>query len=237
MVSAWLLGFACFAFLIAAPEARLLLFLFLTTLVAWLQMALNAGTGGAPHHVVLLWPFPAIFIGIAFSGIAGRLGVYGLRVAALIVGLFCLGNVLNTNEYLYALSTAGPTGVWTDAINRLSRVFPANSKTWIGAVDWGFLNGVRLLHDGQLPLFVASDQLDGPMNDQKRKDFLAMIQPSDRLFVRHTDDKQVFPGINQRFRAAATEAGYTEKIERIVTDSNDRPVFVIFTLHPEGAKP
>ena len=233
MVTAWLIGLACFAFLIASPFSRMLLFLLVTAGVAWLQMALNEGTGGAPHHVVLLWPFPAIFLGIAWAAVAARIGRAGSKALVLLVSIFCVGNLLNLNEYLYSFATAGPTGVWTDAIDRLSTDLEKDKKTWIGAVDWGFLNGIRLLHDGELRLFVASDQLAGPMNQATRKDFLAMIEPPDRIFVRHTDDNQAFPGINQRFRTAAREAGFAERIERIVTDSNDRPVFVVFRLARE----
>jgi hypothetical protein len=161
---------------------------------------------------------------------AEKVGPAAPRIGAVVVGLFCASNLLNMNEYLYNLSTAGATGVWSDAIDRLSNVLPADGKTWIGAVDWGILNGVRWLHDGHLPLFIASDQLAGPMDDQKRKEFREMIEPPDRLFVRHTDDKQVFPAINEKFRAAAAAAGFRERLERIVTDSNDRPVFVLFRM-------
>jgi hypothetical protein len=230
MVAAWLLGLACMALLIGSPEWKLLSFLAVATAVAWVQMAFNAGTGGAPHHVVLLWPFPAIFLGVAWMAVADRVGPAALRIGAVVVGLFCASNLLNVNEYLYNLSTAGATGVWSDAIDRLSKVLPEDGKTWVGAVDWGILNGVRWLHDGRVQVFIASDQLAGPMDDQKRKEFREMIEAPDRLFVRHTDDKQAFPAINEKFRAAAEAAGFRERIERIVTDSNDRPVFVLFRL-------
>jgi hypothetical protein len=226
MVMAWLLGLACFAL---APS-RVLVFLLLTTAVAWAQMAFNTGTGHAPHHVVLLWPFPAIFIGVAAMDVAKKLN--GGRVVAVVTAVFCVVNLLNINEYLYSFATSGAAGVWTDAIDRLSVVLPADKKdgaaaggkAWIGAVDWGFLNGVRWLHDGDIPLFVASDQIGHP------QEFLEMVEAPDRLFVRHTDDKQVFPAVNEKFRRAAAAAGYNERIERIVTDSNERPFFVLFRM-------
>ena len=236
MLTAWLLGLGCFGLLFATPPFRVLLFLLLTTVVAWLQMFLNEDTGGSAHHVVLLWPFPAVFLGIAFSAIARWAGRNGIRALALGTGVFCAGNLLNANEYLYNFSTNGASGVWTDAIDRLSVDLDKDKNTWIGAVDWGFLNAVRLLHDGEMQIFVASDQLAGPMDDQGRKEFLAMIEPPDKLFVRHTDEYQVFPGINQRFRAAAADAGFAEHAERIVTDSNQRPVFVVFRLVREKEK-
>ena len=234
MLTAWLLGLGCFGLLFTTPSFRLLLFLLLTTLVAWLQMFLNKDTGASTHHVVLLWPFPAIFLGIAFSAVARRAGRNGFRALVLVTGLFCAGNLLNANEYLYNFSTSGASGVWTDAIDRLSADLATDLKkdknTPIGAVDWGFLNGVRLLHDGEIQISVASDQLARPMDSEAQKEFLAMIGDPRRLLVRHTDEYQVFPGINQRFRSAVTAAGFTEHIERIVTDSNQRPVFVVFRL-------
>src|SRR5262249_3270596 len=159
-------------------------------------------------------------IGVAAMDVAKKLN--GGRGVAVVTAIFCAVNLLNINEYLYSFATSGATGVWTDAIDRLALVLPADKKTWIGAVDWGFLNGVRWLHDGDIQVFVASDQIGHP------KEFREMIEGPDRLFVRHTDDKEVFTAINEKFRRAAADAGYNERIERIVTDSNERPFFVLF---------
>jgi len=53
---------------------------------------------------------------------------------------------------------------------------------------------------------------------------------TDCVLIRHTEDKQMFPGVNGRFRKAVEELGYSEKVERVVHDRNGRPVFELFRL-------
>ena len=78
MLPAWILAVVCFAALWGSPAWRLLLFLLIAISVGWAQMAFTKGAGGAAHHVILLWPFPVAFMGIAFAAIADRISRFGL---------------------------------------------------------------------------------------------------------------------------------------------------------------
>ena len=207
---------------LARPHRRLLAFLLITTAVTWAQMAFNKGTGGAAHHAILLWPFPVIFVAIAFTAAAERIPRYGPPALAAVIALLAGANLLTTAEYLKDFAVYGAAGGWTDAVYRLSNSIEQNKKTtWFGLVDWGYLNGLRLLHEGDLPLFIV--QVDGDPNELKRE-----IDGSDRLFIQHTEDKQIFPGVNDRLRDNALKLGYIEKLERTIHDRNGRPVFELF---------
>jgi len=217
---------ACIAALIlmfiAKPNRRLLAFLLIATAVTWAQMAFNKGTGGAAHHAILLWPFPVIYVAIAFTSAAERIPRLGPPMLAVVIALLAGANLLTTSGYLKDFAIYGAAGGWTDAIYRLSNSIEQNKDTnWFGLVDWGYLNGLRLLHEGDLPLFIV--QVEGDPNELKRE-----IDSPDRLFIQHTEDKQIFPAVNDLLRDNAQKLGFTEKHERTIHDRNGRPVFELF---------
>ena len=68
MLPAIALALLCLISLLRTPLWRLPVFLLITMAVTWLQMAMNANTGASAHHVILLWPFPCVFIGMCLAG-------------------------------------------------------------------------------------------------------------------------------------------------------------------------
>lgn len=205
--------------------------------VTWLQMALNSGTGGSEHHTILLWPFPCIFVGIALAGVANR----GPRPVALamngLIVVFSFAGLLNTNEYLADLTLYGGVRAWTDASYRLAGAIGLYRSDWIGGVDWGYLNGLQMRYEGDLKLFTASDDVGkGVMSEEGRRQWLTMTSRADFVFIQHTDDNQMFPGVNDRFRDAALALGYTEHVDRVVHDNQGRPIFEIFRFVRTGSE-
>jgi hypothetical protein len=232
MLPAYGLGLVCFVILWRSPPQqsnrwRLMAFLVVVSGIAWAQMAFNRGTGGAAHHTILLWPFPVVFLGIVFAEAAARLPRFGTPALAVLVTFLAVENLLNTNEYLAQLATRGGAGGWTDAIYRLAGSVEKGPETnWYGLVDWGYLNALRMLHEGDLPLFVVAD---GNAAELKRE-----IETPDCVFIQHTEDKQIFPGVNDRLRQTAAGLGYSERVERVIHDRNGRPVFELFRFVKTG---
>src|SRR2546422_3321257 len=131
-------------------------------LVAWLQMLFTSGAGTSPHHVVLLWPFPVLLVAVAFAEASRWLGRVGDQLLAVVV-LFLAGtSALVTNEYFSLLVRNGGGAVWTDAIYPLSDYLETSKPQVVYINDWGILNVVRLLTEGQVPLQVGSDPLNKP---------------------------------------------------------------------------
>jgi 4-amino-4-deoxy-L-arabinose transferase-like glycosyltransferase len=227
MIPAYALGLVCFVFLRRSPRWRTMAFLLIVCAVAWAQMAFTKGTGGASHHVILLWPFPVLFLGIAFTEAAARSPRFGMPVLAVLVTFLTAENLLTTNEYLTEFAVNGGSGGWTDAIYRLAdSVEKSPSVGWYGLVDWGYLNALQMLHEGDLPVFIAAIPPAGATpTDADRAEIRREIDAPDRVFIQHTEDKQMFPGINDRLRGIAAELGFEERVERVVHDRNGRPVF------------
>ena len=232
MLPAYIAGLIGFVLLIALrePRSRILAFLLVIMLVAWAQMAFTKGTGGAVHHVILLWPFPVVFLAIGFELLAERIPRYGRQVLIAVVVLLAGENLLNTNEYLKDLAVYGATGGWTDALYRLGGAIGKKGQAnWYGLVDWGYLNGLRLMFEGELPVFIAQvPAVDATPTEAELAEIRREIDGSDRLFIQHTDDKQMFPGVNGRFRDVTAKLGYTESVEQVIHDRNGRPVFELF---------
>ncbi len=228
MLPAYGLGLVCFVFLWRSPRWRLMAFLLIVSGVAWALMIFNRGTGGAAHHTILLWPFPVAFLGIALAEAASRLPRrFGTPALTVLITFLAAGNLLNTNEYISELATRGGAGGWTDAIDNLAGSVEKSPETsWYGVVDWGYLNALRMFHEGDLPIFVATVPPAGAIpTDADRTEIKREIESPDRVFIQHTEDKQIFPGVNDRLRQMAGELGYGERVERIIHDRNGRPVF------------
>ncbi len=227
MLPAYGLGLVLMLLLWRTDARRSLLFLLITSAMVWLQMALNRGTGGSAHHVILMWPFPVAFLGIAFDAGAVRLGSRGPAVLAALVAVLSLQNLLTTNDYLARFVVNGGAGGWTDAIYPMEAALEQMPAGWIGTVDWGYLNGLRLLPKKPFSLFMPDPNPKDPMFQQQ-------VRATDFLFVQHTDDKQILPGSNDKLREAAKQLGYEEKVIRVIPDRNGRPVFEIFRFQAIG---
>ncbi|HEX4274564.1 MAG TPA: hypothetical protein VHZ74_04385 [Bryobacteraceae bacterium] len=225
----------CFAALWRSPIRRPLLFLGITMAVAWAEMFFNKGTGVFVHHVVLLWPFPFVFAGIALASAAQQFAATGEILLAAFMVVVLAANVLTTNEYLAEFITNGGAGGWTDAIYRLAATVDTISAPWIGLVDWGCLNGLRVLHQRDVSFFVASDFVVSHTPTAADLEAVAhMAGTPGIVFIQHVADKQIFPGVNDRFRAVALQDGFEEQVRQVIPDRNGHPVFELFSLRSKA---
>jgi hypothetical protein len=224
---AFALAVVALPFLRRSRFFRPMAFLLIATVIAWLQMFLTHNAGAGAHHTVLLWPMPMLIVSMAIVAAAEAFSRYGMAIFVSIVSLLAVGNLLNENEYLTHFAVRGGIGGWTDAIYPLSSSL--DDATWVGTVDWGYTNGLRVLHKGRLNLFNAADYLPTPQAKSPGiEDLKEMLGSPGLLFVQHTEAKQLIPHVNDVLRARAQQLGYTEHVEERIADSNGDPVFEIF---------
>ena len=206
---------------------RPMVFLLIASVVAWVQMFMTHNAGAGAHHIVLLWPMPMLFTSIAIVAAAESFPRYGSAIFVAIVSVLVIGNLLNENEYLTHFAVRGGIGGWTDAIYPLSGSL--DDSTWVGTVDWGYTNALRVLHKGHLNLFNTSDYL--PKSQSKSasiEEIKEMVGNPGILFVQHTESKQIIPHVNDVLRSRAQGLGYTEHLQQRIADSSGEPVFEIF---------
>jgi hypothetical protein len=226
---ALLAAFLLFPWLWSTAARRPMMFSLIAATVAWLQMLFAKGVGGSAHHVILLWPYPTLFIAVAFAETSRRLGPAGKPLLALVVLFLAGSSVLVTNEYLALLVRNGPGEVWTDAVFPLSDYLKRVKPAAIYADDWGMINILTLLNRGSMPLREGTDRLMKPQLDpEDRRMVLDRIAESESVFVAHPDDLELFKGVNTRLMAVAAEGGYRREILAEIPDRNGRLMFEVF---------
>jgi hypothetical protein len=207
------------AFLIALPFLwrqdirKPMLFALLLCLGTWLPMALTAGAGAAAQHTVLLWPFHLFVIAAALSRAP-------VKAAAAATAVLCLVNVAVTNQYYADLIRNGPAIRWTDAMDALNRNLLDSKAARVYTADWGFLETLNLINEGDLPVFgVDPAQAEGVGR---------MIADVNGVFVSHVALYAYYPEWRASIEDLARRQGYEEQHLATISDRNGRPTFDVF---------
>ena len=193
--------------------------------VTWPLMALTRDAGGATHHVVLLWPFPILFVALAVTALPWR------SIAFVAGSLLVALNLLVVNQYVLQLERDGAAGNFTDALFSLSHVLAQSPDRPTFVIDWGIQYSMELAHQGRLRLYPATDPLmtETP-NDAQRSSLRAMLSTPDAVFVGHVREREQFEGVGGRLEQFASTFGYHKQLIQTIFDSNGRPVFEIFRM-------
>jgi 4-amino-4-deoxy-L-arabinose transferase-like glycosyltransferase len=230
-------GLLFYAFLLAlllTPLARGnalrgILFALVAMIVAWVQMAITANTGGSVHHAILLWPLPQMAIAISFAAASRRIGSAGIPALAVLLVVLMTGSLLVTNEYFALIVRNGGSQNWTDAIFRLSDYLKGTSSSNVFCVDWGMVDSLRLLNRGKLPLRVGTDPINKRELDDADREYLGrMIATPRNLFINHTKDFEFFKGVNDKLVKYAADAGYEREVVGVISDANGRAVYEVY---------
>jgi hypothetical protein len=216
--------------LLASPlwwKSRIARFSLLACAVTWLIMALTKGAGGAAHHVVVLWPFPQLFIATVFVALPSWNGARALTAFVVFM------NLLVINQYLLQIERDGPGDVFTDAINGLTSALSAHRGETVYLTDWGIQNPLALLSPTPLKL----DNAEGDFNrdnigEPERHHIAQMAGDATAIFVRHSPGMEVYPGSRDRVSRAAENAGLHVHLVQTIADAHGRPVFEILRWLP-----
>jgi hypothetical protein len=211
------------------PALRTLVFALVAMTVAWLQMALTAHAGDALHHTILLWPLPQVTIAIALAETSRRLGRAGIPLLAAVTTVLVASGLLLVNEYYTRMTRNRGTVSWTDAVYTLSDYLTTVPAKNVYCLDWGFLDGLRLLSDGTLPVRVGEDLIRRPeLTEDDRRGLLKRISPPGNIFIAHTHGLEFYPGLAAKMTQFAQSAGYLREDLATISDSNGRPTFEVF---------
>lgn len=206
------------------PSLRAILFALVAWAVAWIQMATTAGAGGSVHHVILLWPLPAMLVAVSLGAASRRLGKAGLPVLAAVTIVLIGADLLVTNEYYTVMARNGGTPNWSSAMFTLSRYMQSTSASSVSCVDWGIMDSLRLLNRGKLPLRWGGDEPDSQLAD--------ILADPGGLFLGHSPGRETFPGKTAAITARATRLGFRREVIAVISDPFGRPTFEIFRFHP-----
>ncbi len=193
-----------------APIRPVALFALFTSLLTWFGM-LFMRNGGEAHHVVLLWPWPHLFV-ICVLGFA-----FPKRIFLAIASVLILSNVTMVGLYALRMYQFGPREEWSKATFALPGILPDNRK--IITLDWGIRFTGTFLTQGKVRF--EDREFDG-----LRKEDVPDLERSQ--FLTHALGAEEFAGTNARFDAAIHKAGYLRVVDHILSDRRGRPVIISF---------
>lgn len=196
---------------------------------AWLLMAATHDAGASAHHAVLLWPFPQFVIAIAIGCLAERFNRLGMALAGLIMGLLVTQNLLVLNQYYTQASRFCGGTVWTDAIEPLRQSIVNRKPQAVNTMGWGLDYTLTMLEKGTLPLRHAAgyvaDEKPG-VDDQNA--IRAILNEPNGIFVGHTAELELQPGITKRFETVANGFGFQKEMLESIPDRCGRPTFEVY---------
>jgi mannose/fructose/N-acetylgalactosamine-specific phosphotransferase system component IIC len=201
-------------FMWRTPARRPMLFAVLACIGTWLPMVLTAGAGAAAQHVILLWPFH-------FMAIAAVLAQIPVRwAAAAVTTVLCGSNLAVTDRYYADLVQNGPAIRWTDAMDPLNRTLADLHAPRIFVADWGIIETINLLSEGETPVSYAAESSATAMHN--------MLAAPGSVFVAHANGLAFLPQQRAALEQYAAQEGYTEESIAAIRDSNGRPAFDVF---------
>jgi hypothetical protein len=200
-------------FLWRTRARRPVVFALIVCFATWLPMVLTAGAGAAAQHVILIWPFHFLAIGAA-------LAMLPWRAAATVTVLMCTANFAVTNHYYADLIRNGPALRWTDAMDPLHRYLTDLHAPRIYVADWGIIETMNLLSEGQLPMFVAD--VSSPQATAN------LLRDPTGIFVAHADGLAIHPQERAALEQLAEQQHYEREIVAVIRDRNGRPAFDVF---------
>jgi hypothetical protein len=213
-------------------RSRAARFSFVFLVVSWAAMAATRGGGAYSSHIILLWPFPFLFAGVALASLPWRWFAASVCVVLVTMNLLVLG------EYMALYETNGPNQRFTDAMTPLaSSLMGGNLEVW--SADWGIAGPLRALSQGRLQVHGITGELlsDIPSEaDQLR--IRAMITDPYSVVVAHDPDQPMFDPVFKATPALATVVprlewragtlGYSLEKIRTIRDSKGRSVYLLF---------
>ncbi|MFL6463668.1 MAG: ArnT family glycosyltransferase [Bryobacteraceae bacterium] len=200
--------FLCLAGLALARSSkrRLILWLELAIVLAWLQAAMTKNAGTSVHHLALFYPILFIVMGICADEITTRLQEFGRAFLGLFALLLCLTGFGIIGAQYVDFHRYSPSIAWTDADKMLARYLTANKGHQILAADWGIASQADVLTLGTLPIYDISFGLQDHSLTQKQLQNWARIKP---FIVLHTAEHTVFPNQNSKLESMVKAVGLT----------------------------
>jgi len=214
MLGAAIASVLALAFVWKSGARRPILFGAIACVGTWLPMVLTAGAGAAAQHVILLWPFHLIPIAAVLAQIPSR------GAAALMTALLCGSNLAVTNHYYADLLRNGPAIRWTDAMDPLHRYLADLHARQIVAADWGFMETMNLLSEGELPMIYA--------DTGSEQAIAGLLGDPSNVFVAHTPGFAFHPGERAALENLARREHYQQEQITTIQDRNGRPTFDVF---------
>ncbi len=219
---------------------RALLFPLLLSLLTYAAMFLSFEGGASAHHVVMLQPFPLLFLAASLWTAAERWPRFPPRAAAVAAALAAVGVNLAVHARQLAIYTrTGGTGGYSDAVYRLVPHLTQQTGRKIYALDWGFSYPVAFLGARwNLRVDDISYSLSNPgdPDHQSAKQHLAeLMRHPNNVFLLHSPQRTVFPAPASAF-FALLDAGIGMRQEAVFQERSGEVIYEVYRAGSGGPR-
>ena len=160
-------------------------------------MFLTFDGGSSVHHVIMVQPFPLLFLAVSVWTPAERWAHWAQRAAAsAVVGAAVLVNLSVNARHLAIYTRTGGTGHFTDASYRLAPYLAQHPGRRLYAVDWGIANPVmflgarwNLLVD---EIFFSLNAPEDPDHSRAVERLGSLMRDPNNLFLIHSRPRTIF---------------------------------------------
>lgn len=188
------------------------LFALISGALIWGSMLFVRSGGVSAHHAVLVWPWPHVFAILIVAAALGE-GPRGKFLFALISIAVVASNIALISSYAVHAWQAGPTDTWSDAYWTLPQTYPGATR--VITLDWGIQNVATYRTAGTISI---EDRTFSGVTDAD----LADVTHTE--FLRHTREKEIFHGVNEKFEAAVAARGFQIVTDQVFRDSRGNAV-------------
>jgi 4-amino-4-deoxy-L-arabinose transferase-like glycosyltransferase len=210
---------------------------------------------GSVHHLVLIYPFPQIFLaagvvaglqwlGERFSTSGAGIGAAakaatqaGTQAAtraaagasAVFVVVLTLVNFHSLlQQYDVLLRYGGSTG-WSEAIYELDDYLESEQPSHVVAVQWGVFTQLRFLSKDRLHVIEVPQPHGSPQDPLDKLE--QWIPRPESLFVLFDEGQpNPFPEMRQVFYQSARRLGYEPRLKRAIADRQGRAMYEVFEV-------
>ena len=191
-------------------------------------------------HVLSVYPFPHLIVGLFLARIADALGrvqpLTGFRSTSLAVAILLIPitvNLTSVGAIFKRLQNMGGSGLWSDSIYILSNVLMDGTRDApVVILDWGISTQLVGLSGGRLhalDLYWSLNKLG--TNPAEIMEPAFSIQ--DCRYILHSENNTQFPLARQRFFQAASASGRDLKLMNTIPTKLGEPLFEIYQVAPE----
>ncbi|MBI3667438.1 MAG: glycosyltransferase family 39 protein [Acidobacteria bacterium] len=222
-----------------AGAVRRLLFPLLTSLFIYACMFVTFDGGASAHHVIMLQPFPLLFLAVSLWMPTEQWPRLRLGFVAVVITLAAVAVNFSVNARQLAIYTrTGGTGGFTDAVYRLVPYLAQNPERRLYALDWGFSNPVAFLgarwklHVEDL-LFSLNNPSD-PGYPEQVKRLEALMRDRNNAFLLHSPWRTFFPGPRRAFFSLAESGVEMQRVARFAERSGEE-IYEVYRRGPSAA--
>jgi 4-amino-4-deoxy-L-arabinose transferase-like glycosyltransferase len=187
---------------------RSLLFPLLLSALTYACMFFSRDGGASAHHVIMIQPFPMLFLAVSLWTPAERRPSLAARAAATVVVLAAIAVNISLNaRHLAVYTRTGGTRAFSDAIYRLVPYLARNSGWRLYAMDWGFSNPVAFLGrrwNLRVDDFFFAVNGDSESSRINEEQLARLMRDPGNVFLLHSPPRVFFPNPGKKFFALAS---------------------------------